>query len=116
MRRPCRSARWCVGPQSGYLRVDAVLVEQVDGVNSEALERTVHGLPDVLGAAGEANLPAFGVEADPNLVALTTWSRRGARASPTSSSFTNGPYTSAVRSQANLNVRQFPLMPGNYGM
>src|SRR4029450_7547454 len=32
----------------------------------------------------------------PNLVAMTTWSRKGARASPTSSSFTNGPYTSAV--------------------
>src|SRR5512132_3054348 len=33
---------------------------------------------------------------NPNLVAMTTWSRKGARASPTSSSFTNGPYTSAV--------------------
>ena len=32
----------------------------------------------------------------PNLVAMTTWSRTGARASPTSSSFTYGPYTSAV--------------------
>src|SRR5829696_1518901 len=33
---------------------------------------------------------------NPNLVAMTTWSRKGARASPTTSSFTNGPYTSAV--------------------
>src|SRR5215218_1228335 len=33
---------------------------------------------------------------NPNLVAMTTSLRKGARASPTSSSFTNGPYTSAV--------------------
>ena len=32
----------------------------------------------------------------PNLVATTTWSRKGASASPTSSSFVWGPYTSAV--------------------
>ena len=32
----------------------------------------------------------------PNFVAITTWSRRGASASPTSSSFVNGPYTWAV--------------------
>src|SRR5215218_3532937 len=33
---------------------------------------------------------------NPNLVAMTTSLRKGARASPTSSSFTSGPYTSAV--------------------
>src|ERR1022692_3652181 len=33
---------------------------------------------------------------NPNLVAITTCPRNGARASPTSSSFKNGPYTSAV--------------------
>ena len=32
----------------------------------------------------------------PNLVARTTWSRTGSRASPTRSSFAYGPYTSAV--------------------
>ena len=32
----------------------------------------------------------------PNFVAITTWSRTGASASPTSSSLTYGPYTSAV--------------------
>ncbi len=32
----------------------------------------------------------------PNLVAMTTLSRTGASASPTSSSFVNGPYASAV--------------------
>jgi hypothetical protein len=48
-----------------HLRADAVLVEQVDGVNSEALERTIHGLPDVLGAAGEANLPPFASKRTP---------------------------------------------------
>src|SRR5215208_573044 len=38
----------------------------------------------------------LGLSLKPNLVAITTRSRKGARASPTSSSFTNGPYTSAV--------------------
>jgi hypothetical protein len=33
---------------------------------------------------------------NPNLVAITTRSRTGASASPTSSSLVNGPYTSAV--------------------
>jgi len=32
----------------------------------------------------------------PNLVAITTWFRNGARASPTSSSLVKGPYVSAV--------------------
>jgi len=49
------------------LRVDAVLVEQIDGVDSEPLERTVHGLADVFGVAGEAYLPAFLVESEPEL-------------------------------------------------
>jgi hypothetical protein len=35
-------------------------------------------------------------KAKPNLVAMTTSSRTGSRASPTISSFSNGPYTSAV--------------------
>jgi hypothetical protein len=50
-----------------HLGVDAVLIQQVDGVDAEALERTVHGLADVLGAAGEAHLPTFLVEAEPEL-------------------------------------------------
>src|SRR5215210_8118438 len=40
--------------------------------------------------------PPGGSSANPNFVAITTRSRSGASASPTSSSFTNGPYTSAV--------------------
>src|SRR5437016_11845429 len=39
---------------------------------------------------------ALGSILNPNLVAITTWPRNGARASPTSSSFANGPYASAV--------------------
>src|SRR6266705_5099239 len=38
----------------------------------------------------------FGSRSNPNFVAITTFPRKGARASPTSSSFVNGPYTSAV--------------------
>jgi hypothetical protein len=50
-----------------HLGVDAVLVQQIDGVDTEALERAVHGLADVLGVAREADLPALGVEAEPEL-------------------------------------------------
>src|SRR5438128_11151725 len=40
--------------------------------------------------------PSAGFASHPNFVAITTVPRKGARASPTSSSFVNGPYTSAV--------------------
>src|ERR1700736_3066039 len=40
--------------------------------------------------------PSAGFASQPNFVAITTLSRKGASASPTSSSFVNGPYTSAV--------------------
>src|SRR3984893_12687904 len=43
-----------------------------------------------------ACLPVCGSILNPNLVAITTCSRKGARASPTSSSFVYGPYISAV--------------------
>src|SRR5580658_7569910 len=46
-----------------------------------------------LGMPGRLSDP---LRSDPNLVAMTTFPRNGARASPTSSSFVNGPYTSAV--------------------
>src|SRR5262245_15928686 len=38
----------------------------------------------------------LGSRSNPNFVAIATCPRKGARASPTSSSFVNGPYTSAV--------------------
>src|SRR4249919_3984263 len=40
--------------------------------------------------------PVFGSSLNPNFVAITTCWRNGAKPSPTSSSFVNGPYTSAV--------------------
>ena len=42
-----------------------------------------------------AGLPSSS-NAKPNFVAMTTWLRTGASASPTISSLANGPYTSAV--------------------
>ena len=78
-----------------HVRVDAVLIEQVDGVDLEPLERALGGLLDVLRPAVQARpLPgrsSSGSRSNPNLVAITTCSRKGARASPTSSSFVNGP-------------------------
>ena len=38
----------------GHLRVDPVLVEEVDGVDAEAAQRGVSHLADVLGPAGQA--------------------------------------------------------------
>ena len=74
-----------------HVRVDAVLVQQVDPVGPEALQGGVDDLPDVLGAAVEgaeraaAGLAAAGrkseLRRDDDLVA------KGARAFPTSSSF-----------------------------
>ena len=49
----------------GHVRVDAVLVEQVDAVGPEPLERRLRDLPDVLGPAVEARLlPALDLEAE----------------------------------------------------
>ena len=77
-----------------HVRVDAVLIEQVDGVDLEPLERGLGDLLDVLRPAVQAR-PSLAARRDarlnPNLVAITTCSRNGARASPTSSSFVNGP-------------------------
>src|SRR5271170_4630702 len=47
--------------------------------------------------SGRLSIPVFESPfLNPNLVAITTLSRIGASASPTSSSFANGPYASAV--------------------
>ena len=77
-------------------RVDAVLVEQVDRVRPEPLQRGVDAAPDRLRAAVEAAAVLPPSKSNPNFVAITTWSRTGSSASPTSSSFVNGPYTCAV--------------------
>ena len=75
----------------GHVRVDAVLIEQIDGVDVEPLERCLRDLLDVLGPAVQARLLPVRINWNPNLVAITTCSRIGARALPTSTSFVNGP-------------------------
>ena len=40
-----------------HIRVDAVLIEQVDRLDLEPLERTLHGLPDVLRPAAQPAAP-----------------------------------------------------------
>ena len=76
--------------------VDAVLVVEIDVVDAEPLEARVAGLPDVVGVA--ANAEALAVLAadvaelrrEHDLVAAAAIAR------PTSCSFVNGPYMSAV--------------------
>jgi hypothetical protein len=50
-----------------HLRVDAVLVEQVDGVGAEPPEGAVDGAADVLGIAGQSGLAALLVEREAEL-------------------------------------------------
>jgi hypothetical protein len=75
----------------GHAAVDAALVEQVDPVGVQALERCLGHLPDVPGRLFSPPRRASGLTSKPNLVAMTTWPRIGASASPGSSSLVNGP-------------------------
>ncbi len=82
----------------GNVRVDAVLIEQIDRLDAEALERGLGDLANMFGPAvqpGRLTAVARSM-AKPNFVAITTRSRTGASALPTISSFVKGPYTSAV--------------------
>ena len=74
-----------------HLWVHAVLVVEVDGLDAEPPERALGGFLDVLRPTGQVRLLSVGVELEAELVAITTWSRKGKSASPTSSSLTNGP-------------------------
>ena len=74
-----------------HSRIDAVLVEQVDMVGPQPLQRSFHHLADMLGPAVEPDDLALSSILKPNFVQTRTWSRTGSSASPTSSSLTNGP-------------------------
>ena len=50
-----------------HLRVDAVLVEQVDGVDPEPAQGPVDGVADVVGVAGQPGLAAVVVEGEAEL-------------------------------------------------
>ena len=76
-----------------HVGVDSVLVEEVDDIDLEPLERGVGDLSDVLGAAVEA-LPAgasVGIEIESELGGDDHLVAEGSEASPTSSSLVNGP-------------------------
>jgi hypothetical protein len=71
----------------GDVGVHAVLVEQVDRVDAQPPQGRVGDPPDLVRAAVEPDGGAV-LDAPPELVAITTWSRTGASASPTSASLT----------------------------
>ena len=78
----------------GNVGVDAVLVEEIDDIDAEALERAFDGPANLLRAAVRRMQPWSGIAGPrlkPNLVAITTLPLNGARASPTSSSLMKGP-------------------------
>ena len=66
------------------VRIDAMLVEKIDTVGAEALERAIDDCLDVLRPAVQTTVPPS--MSKPNFVAIRTLSRTGASASPTSSS------------------------------
>jgi hypothetical protein len=70
-----------------HLRIDTVLVEQVEPLDPDRLREAV---ATARICSGLLSSPAGAPSSmwNPNLVAITTWSRNGARASPTSSSLT----------------------------
>jgi hypothetical protein len=49
------------------VRVDTVLVEQVDGVGAQATQGAIDGDADVVGPAGDTGLVAVLVEGEPEL-------------------------------------------------
>ena len=62
-----------------HVRIDAVLIEQVDDIDLEPLERGLGDLLDVLRPAVQPGplSPAAGSSLNPNLVAITTCPRNG---------------------------------------
>jgi hypothetical protein len=50
-----------------HLRVDVVLVQQIDTVDAETLQRPLNRLLDVFGPAGQSGLLALLVEGEPEL-------------------------------------------------
>src|SRR5215213_7623021 len=73
-----------------HLGVDAVLVQQVDPVGPKPAQRLLDRGTDGVGSAVQTG--AFvPLNPKPNLVAMMTWSRIGASASPTRVSLVKGP-------------------------
>ena len=75
------------------LEVDAMLVVEVDRINLETLERFFRDLPDVVWMAveGVPLAAVIGIGFPTKFCGDDDLSRKGARASPTSSSLTSGP-------------------------
>ena len=77
----------------GHVRINAVLIEQIDHIGPEPLERALGNLLDALGPAVQS-LPSrasIRIEVEAELGGNHHLSRNGESASPTSSSFVNGP-------------------------
>jgi hypothetical protein len=71
-----------------HVRIDAVLIEEINALGLQAFERGLGDLPDVLWPAVKARLRVSGFEPE---LGIITSSSNGERASPTSSSLVNGP-------------------------
>jgi hypothetical protein len=76
-----------------HLRVDAVLVQQVDAVGAQPLEHAVDGQLDVLRTAVQARAALAGLRSmfQPNFEVIATLLRNGATPSPRMRSTSCGP-------------------------
>jgi len=76
-----------------YIRINTVLIKQINDIRPEPPQRFLSHPLDVLWLAIQTTRTRsrIGINIESELVAITTWLRKGARASPTSSSLTNGP-------------------------
>ena len=72
-------------------RIDPVLVEQIDVIGAQPLQRRIDHVANVPRTAVEADRLVLVVDLEAELGAISTSSRNGWSASPTSSSLTNGP-------------------------
>ena len=76
----------------GCLGIDPVLVVEVDVIGPQSAQRAVDRVTDIAGEQHPAaRLPFYGSMSCAYLVAMTTASRTGSSASPTSSSLACGP-------------------------
>jgi hypothetical protein len=74
------------------VRIDPMLVEEVNGFDPNPLERSLDGFPDALGPAGDAPIfTGLEINVEAELGGDDALSRNGRNASPTTSSLVKGP-------------------------
>ena len=76
-----------------HVRINAVLIKKVNIIGSQTFERSIANFFNMFRSAVQSRVVRLllALVLKPNFVAMTTFSRKGSSASPTNSSFVNGP-------------------------